>query len=114
FGYRYIHESVSDPLIEAFFRNYLNDEVTPTLDHVPGIDLEDYKNTIIQRFKNQFIKDEVVRIISGSSAKFPKFILPTVFDRLKEHKPVNAAALIIATWYFYLKVNIFKPSEVQD
>mgnify|MGYP002072143372 CR=1 FL=1 len=113
-GYRYIHESIADPAIAALLHKYMNEEVTPALDSVEGIDLDEYKNTLIERFKNPFIKDEVTRIISGSSGKFPKFILPVILDQLQENRPVQIAALIVACWYQYLKMNIPDPVDVQD
>jgi mannitol 2-dehydrogenase len=113
-GYQYIHESVSDPAIENLLRRYMDEEVTPTLDELQGIDLNTYKDTLVERFKNPFIKDKVSRIISGSSAKFPKFILPVVLDQLKTHQSVYIAALLTACWYQYLKLNVAAPNTVQD
>lgn len=113
-GYQYIHESVTDPVIADLLKKYMDEEVTPTLDHVQGVDLPAYKNILIQRFRNPFIKDEVGRIISGSSAKFPKFILPVVLDRLSDGQSVEIAALIVACWYQYLKLNLPTPQNIQD
>ncbi len=113
-GYRYIHESVSDPGIAELLRRYMDEEVTPTLDEVWGIDLAEYKNTLIERFKNPFIKDEVVRIISGSSAKFPKFILPVILDGLREHRSVRIASLFTACWNESLRLNNVTPNKVDD
>ncbi|HLR00267.1 MAG TPA: mannitol dehydrogenase family protein [Sphingobacterium sp.] len=113
-GYRYIYESVSDPIITTLLKRYMDEEATSTLEEVPGINLNEYKNTLIERFKNPYIKDEVARIISGSSAKFPKFILPVVTDQLKGHRSVHIAALIVASWYQYLKLNLTAPYSIQD
>ena len=113
-GYPYIHESVVDPAIAGLLNKYMDEEATPTLDAVAGIDLASYKATLIERFKNPFIKDEVARVISGSSAKFPKFILPVVLDRLKGNQSVHIATLIVAAWYQYLKKNLSFPHKVQD
>jgi mannitol 2-dehydrogenase len=35
----------------------LRDKVTPTLQPVPGIDLDEYKKTLIERFSNPKIRD---------------------------------------------------------
>lgn len=113
-GYKYIHESVSDPEISSLLKRYMDEEVTPTLNEVQGIDLEEYKRKIIERFKNPFIKDEVRRVILGSSAKFPKFILPTIFDQLRSNRSISIGVLVVANWYLYLKSNLGRPQEVQD
>src|SRR5690606_28555614 len=50
----------------------------------------------------------------ASSAKFPKFILPVVFDLLSDRRSVRIAALVVASWYQYLKLNLATPHNVQD
>ncbi|MFB5944242.1 mannitol dehydrogenase family protein [Albibacterium profundi] len=113
-GYTYIHESIADPVVAELLKFYMDTEVTSTLDSVPGVNLEQYKAKLVERFKNKFIKDEVARIISGSSDKFPKFILPVIADRLKCEQPVRIGALIVAAWYMYLVKRLSDGSNIQD
>jgi mannitol 2-dehydrogenase len=100
-GYTYIHEVVHDQLFSKFLRDFMNKEVTPILDEVPGIDLDAYKNKLFERFGNSGIKDKVARICLQSSAKIPKFLLPTVMEQLKAGGPVECSALVIAAWCRY-------------
>ena len=51
-GYRLVHDAAGDPLFAEFLRAYMDTEATPTLKPVPGIDLPDYKSTLIERFAN--------------------------------------------------------------
>ncbi|MET0996425.1 MAG: mannitol dehydrogenase family protein, partial [Mycobacterium sp.] len=51
-GYRLVHDAAGDPLFAQFLREYMDSEATPTLKPVPGIDLPDYKRTLIERFAN--------------------------------------------------------------
>lgn len=113
-GYTYIHESIADPAVAGLLKLYMDTEVTSTLDSVPGVNLKQYKAKLVERFKNKFIKDEVARIISGSSDKFPKFILPVIADRLKREQPVRIGALIVAAWYMYLVTRRSNGSSIQD
>lgn len=100
-GYEFIHEAVKDELLRGLLRNFMDNEVTPVLDDVPGIDLTSYKNTLLERFGNSQIRDTVSRICSQSSAKIPKFLLPTVADRIRLGFPVNLSAFIVAAWCRY-------------
>ena len=100
-GYTYIHETVHDKLYSTLLRKFMDTEVTPVLDEVPGIDLNKYKDTLIERFCNQNIKDQVARICLQSSAKIPKFLLPTIGDQLEAGGPVSISAMIIAAWCRY-------------
>ncbi len=97
----YIHEVVHDQLFAKFLREFMDKEVTPVLDEVPGIDLDAYKDTLIERFGNSRIKDKVARICLQSSAKIPKFLLPTIREQLKAGGPIECSALVIAAWCRY-------------
>ena len=47
-GYRLVHDAAGDPLFAEFLMRYMDTEATPTLLPVPGIDLPDYKRTLIE------------------------------------------------------------------
>ncbi|MDI9730718.1 mannitol dehydrogenase family protein, partial [Stutzerimonas stutzeri] len=38
-GYRFVHETMADPLFAEYIRRYMDEDVTPQLAPVPGIDL---------------------------------------------------------------------------
>jgi len=101
-GHRYIFEIVRDPLFADYLGHFLNEEVTPHLQPVPGVDLQDYKKTVVRRFANPAIKDEALRICKNGSYKFPKFIFPTVRDQLKAGGSIKAASLSVASWMRFL------------
>lgn len=101
YGYTYIHEVVRDQLFAKFLRDFMDKEVTPVLDEIPGIDLDTYKDKLFERFGNSCIRDKVARICLQSSAKIPKFLLPTVREQLKAGGPVECSALVIAAWCRY-------------
>ncbi|HUX97340.1 MAG TPA: mannitol dehydrogenase family protein [Bacteroidales bacterium] len=100
-GYTFIHEVVNDSLLSKFLRDFMDYEVTPILDEVPGIDLDMYKDKLFERFGNPHIKDTVSRICGQSSAKIPKFLLPTIVDQLRNDGVVKYSALVVAAWCRY-------------
>lgn len=100
-GYTYIHEVIHDPLFSKFLREFMDKEVTPVLDDVPGIDLDVYKDKLFERFGNSQIKDTVARICNLSSAKIPKFLLPTIREQLKAGGSVECSAFVVAAWCRY-------------
>jgi mannitol 2-dehydrogenase len=79
----------------------MEQEVMPTLDPVEGIDVYEYRDTLLSRFSNPFIKDTLARICLESSAKLPVFLLPTVRDNLAANRDTDISALVIACWAFY-------------
>ena len=78
-------------------------DVTPQLAPVPGIDLSEYKDTLVQRFSNQAIADQLERVCSDGSSKFPKFTLPTLNRLIADGRETERAALVVAAWALYLK-----------
>lgn len=100
-GYETIDESISNKEIGAFFSHYMDKEVTPVLGELEGVNLNTYKQSLVDRFGNIYIKDQVDRICSESSSKIPVFILPTVQAQLKLNGPVESAAFVIAAWAIY-------------
>jgi len=58
-GYREVDTAMADPLISKFVRTYMDSDVTPSVPNVPGIDLDAYKDKLIERFSNPAISDQV-------------------------------------------------------
>lgn len=100
-GYRYAHEATQDPGIALFLRAYMDREATPTLRPVPGIDLEEYKATLIERFSNPEIRDTLARLCAESSDRIPKWLLPVVRENLAAGRDVGLSAAICASWARY-------------
>jgi mannitol 2-dehydrogenase len=102
-GYRFVHETMNDPLFVRYMRAYMDLDVTPQLAPVPGIDLTDYKDTLVARFSNQAIADQLERVCSDGSSKFPKFTIPTINRLIADGRETKRAALVVAAWAMYLK-----------
>jgi mannitol 2-dehydrogenase len=100
-GYQTIDESIQDPLFARFVRQFMDDEVTPILAPVEGIDLNNYKATLIERFANPNIKDGLSRICSESSSKVATFLVPTICENLANGGDIKGATLVVAAWCYY-------------
>jgi mannitol 2-dehydrogenase len=116
YGCKTIDETVNIPLFRTLLRKFMDLEVTPLLGEIPGINLENYKDSLIQRFGNPNIKDQLSRICLESSSKIPKFLIPTIQEQLENNGPIKRGALIIAAWCRYLELAGTKEQtyEIQD
>jgi mannitol 2-dehydrogenase len=79
----------------------MDEEATPTLQPVPGIDLADYKKTLIERFSNPEIRDTVARLCAESSDRIPKWLVPVIRINLESGGPVALSAAVVASWARY-------------
>ncbi|MGI9552935.1 MAG: mannitol dehydrogenase family protein [Aurantibacter sp.] len=100
-GYPTINACMEDKIFADFLRAFMDKEATPVLDEIEGVDLEAYKDSLMERFANPNIKDSVSRICSESSAKLPKFLIPTIHENLASGGSIEYATLVIATWCYY-------------
>jgi mannitol 2-dehydrogenase len=100
-GYRLVHEAAQDPLYRAFLRGYMDEEGTPTLSPVPGVDVEAYKATLIERFSNPEVRDTIARLCAESSDRIPKWLLPVVRSQLASGGSVARSAAVVASWARY-------------
>jgi mannitol 2-dehydrogenase len=101
-GYEFAHQTMEDARIRTLVRTMMDEEVTPLLPAVPGVDLEEYKATLIRRFANPTIRDQLSRIGTEGSARIPKFVLPSVRERLADGGPLRILSLTVAAWFRYL------------
>jgi mannitol 2-dehydrogenase len=101
-GYSYIAEAAGDPELGDLLRHFM-ETVRPTLSPVPGINLNDYTKSIVRRFSNHAMRDQVARICSDGCAKIAKFILPSLRDILTSGRDAQILAFVIAGWLHYLR-----------
>ncbi|WP_104089877.1 mannitol dehydrogenase family protein [Cryobacterium sp. N19] len=100
-GYRLVHDAAADPLIAGFLRAYMDREGSLTLKPVPGIDLEDYKTQLIERFSNPGVRDTVARLAAESSDRIPKWLLPVIREQSARGGELALSAAIVASWARY-------------
>ena len=100
-GYRLVHDAAQDPLFRAFLLGYMDEEAAPTLAPVPGVDLDEYEHTLIERFSNPEIRDTVARLCAESSDRIPKWLLPVVRRRLETGGEMRRSAAVVASWARY-------------
>jgi mannitol 2-dehydrogenase len=115
-GYRLVHEAAQDPLFRAFLLGYMDEEATPTLAPVPGVDLDRYKRTLIERFSNPHIRDTIARLCAQSSDRIPKWLLPVVREQLRAGGEIKRCAAVVASWARYAEGvdEAGEPIEVVD
>jgi mannitol 2-dehydrogenase len=100
-GYRLVHDVAQDPLFADFLLAYMEQEATPTLPPVPGIDLATYRTTLLDRFSNDQVRDTVARLCAESSDRIPTWLVPVIRLNLRAGRSVRLAAAVVASWARY-------------
>jgi len=97
----FVHEAMEDQQIANFLETLTRREIIPVVPPPPGVDLEAYRVKVAERFANPKIGDTISRLCLDGSNRQPKFILPTVRDRLAAGASVKGLALVSAMWCRY-------------
>jgi mannitol-1-phosphate/altronate dehydrogenase len=101
-GHRGVAEAVEDPLLRHFIRDLYMEQIGLSVPPVPGIDLGEYKDTLIRRFSNRNIGDTVLRLASDGSKKVPNAILKPLAELIKREAPHGAIVFALASWARFL------------
>jgi D-arabinitol 4-dehydrogenase len=105
-GYTYIHEGTHDPEIRKFAYDYVTDDVIPVLDtpeHPCPINLQNYRDVVLDRFGNPAIADTNQRVAMDGFSKIPGFIAPTFRERLARNESIDSVAMLPALFLAYLQ-----------
>lgn len=98
-GIRTVGEAMADHKVESFVKNLLTKEVIPTLS-LDKDELNQFANDVLNRFKNPFIKHELIAISLNSLTKFKTRLLPQLitysekFNQPPKYISFSLAALI--------------------
>ncbi len=99
-GIGFIHQAVEDEQLHRLLLAYM-EEMKPVVPRLPGIDLDQYAATVVRRFSNTAIRDQVSRICSEGCAKIAKFLVPPLSDLLRAGRLPRILPLVIAGWLYY-------------
>jgi mannitol 2-dehydrogenase len=101
-GVVYVDEAMSIATVRRYLERFLSAEAIPTLTEIPGHPAADYACTVLNRFENTGVRDQIARLCIDGTAKLPSFLIPTVERQLELDGPVACAALALAGWARYL------------
>jgi D-arabinitol 4-dehydrogenase len=101
-GHAYIHEALADATIRTMAWQYITADVIPCLSPSP-VDLERYRDTVLERFGNAHIRDTVERVAADGFAKLPGFIAPTIGERIARRERFDASAVLPALFLLFLE-----------
>ena len=100
-GIEYAHEAMDHPLVRGFLEKVEREEIVPHVPSIPGTDPLAYFQRCAERFANPKIADTIARLCHDGSNRQPKFVVPTIRDRIAAGAGVPGLALESALWCRY-------------
>ncbi|HEV2814641.1 MAG TPA: mannitol dehydrogenase family protein [Solirubrobacteraceae bacterium] len=95
-GLRTTDEAMADPLFGDYVERLTGDEIAPLLPRLPGLDLVDYRRTVLLRLANPKIADQLDRLCRGGSLKVPRHVLPSIAEHRRHGRPHPLLTLAVA------------------
>ncbi|WP_432502593.1 mannitol dehydrogenase family protein [Kineococcus arenarius] len=102
-GYGTIDELMADDVFREYLVRLMGDEIAPLLPEVPGIDLDEYQRTLVERLSNPRMGDQLLRLCRRGSTKMPNYVFPSVRAALEQHRPHQLLVLAVAGWMRFLR-----------
>jgi mannitol-1-phosphate/altronate dehydrogenase len=102
-GHRDTAGAMTDPLVRRYLACLMAHEISPLLPQVPGIDLAEYRTTLLERFSNPKVGDQLARLCGRGSTKVPAYLLPSIVEARREGRPHELLTLAVAAWVRYLR-----------
>lgn len=108
-------EAIGDPVLAGFVHGLMG-EVLPLLPEPAGVDLTEYRETLLRRFANPAISDPLSRLSRRGSQKMTDFVLPSLHQARARGLPHELLTLAVAGWIRFLEGTdeTGRPLEVQD
>jgi len=104
-GLSYIHEGVADAAIRRMAYDYVTDDVIPSLTAEQNpypLDLAKYRDVVIDRFSNPYLRDTNQRVAADGFAKIPGFLGPTFRECLARNASIAKTAKLTALFFEFL------------
>ncbi|AHM74071.1 D-arabinitol 4-dehydrogenase [Yersinia hibernica] len=100
-GQSYIHESTQTAAIRQMAYDYVTQDVIPSLSPSP-LDLAHYRDVVLERFSNPYIRDTNQRVAADGFSKIPGFITPTLMECYQRGCTPAATAMLPALFFVFM------------
>jgi D-arabinitol 4-dehydrogenase len=101
-GQSYIHESTGTDAIRKMAYDYVTEDVIPSLTPSP-LDLAQYRDVVLERFSNPYIRDTNQRVAADGFSKIPGFITPTLLECYQRNQQPKATAVLPALFFIFMR-----------
>jgi mannitol 2-dehydrogenase len=102
-GYRKVDEAMHDERFARYLRTYMDKDITPYVPAPPHTDLTLYKQTLIERFGNRSVSDQLARLCFDGISKIPVYVMPNLAKMIADKADLTRVAFMFAAYHHYLK-----------
>ena len=97
-GFETVSEAMNDPGMARLIARYMHDEAAPTLDMPEGVNVANYAEALVARFRNDALEHRLRQIAMDGSQKLPQRWLTGAQQLLEQGRSFTCTALGVAAW----------------
>jgi fructuronate reductase len=113
-GHETVAGAMQDVDLAAFVGTMMKRDILPTIKAPRGLDLNEYIQAILQRFRNPAIRHALAQIAWDGSQKLPFRLLGTIQDNLEAGRPIDRLCVPIAAWMHFVRRKAADGEQVVD
>jgi mannitol-1-phosphate/altronate dehydrogenase len=115
-GHQTTDAAMRDRRVYRYVEQLMRTEVSPLFREKVTIDCAGYQGTLLERFSNPGIPDQLSRLAARGSVKMPSYLLPSLHEARAENRPTALLTLAVAAWIRYLRGYDMqgKPTVIED
>lgn len=102
-GYRRVDEAVGDERFARYLRLFMDRDAGPYVPAPGNTDLELYKKTLLERFGNKAVSDQISRLCFDGVSKIPVYVMPVLTEMIRDGADLERLAFFVAAYRHYLK-----------
>lgn len=113
-GHESAADAMRDPALAALLNDMMEQEIAPSIAAPSGLDLGEYRRSLLNRFRNPSIVHKLSQIAWDGSQKLPIRILGTIADNLQAGRSIERLSLGVAAWMRFVRAMALEGASVTD
>lgn len=101
-GYRKVDDAMRDERFANYLRTFMDKDITPYVPAPGTTDLEVYKQTLIERFANRSVSDQLSRLCFDGASKTSVYIMPNLIKMIADKADLTRITFWAAAYRRYL------------
>jgi mannitol 2-dehydrogenase len=106
YGYRKVDDAMHDSRFERLLRDFMDKDITPYVPAPKNTDLQLYKQTLIERFGNRSVSDQLSRLCFDGASKIPVYLMGNLIKMIRDDVDLTRVAFFTAAYRHYLKYKV--------
>ncbi|GFE89326.1 mannitol dehydrogenase family protein [Steroidobacter agaridevorans] len=113
-GYETVSAAMGDTALATFVRRMMLENIRSGLAAPQGLDLDQYIEAVLRRFRNPTIRHLLAQIAWDGSQKLPFRILPTITENLAAGRSIARLCVPLAAWFHFIRRMTRDERQIMD